>query len=138
MWVIRRRVRDATGSLHKYLATVACALVSQLDKSQAFVMGSSYHGNNCGYCHACVRMRLNAARGRNPEPLECAYKHILESYGEASQQVGKVPESPKPVCASCRWTSDAQFPETPPLVSDLSLEWSSRSSHRSRSRRRNR
>lgn len=94
---------------------------------------SVLRGEICGYCNACVRIRLCAARGRDPEPLECAYKHILESYGGKSEPV--VAESPKPACASCRWTSDAQFPETPPSLSDLSLEWSSRSSQ-SRTRRR--
>ncbi|KAJ2944345.1 hypothetical protein O0L34_g18347 [Tuta absoluta] len=94
------------------------------------------NSDNCGYCHACVRQRLNTARGRKPEPLECAYKHILESYNGETQPVGKVPDPPKSICASCRWTSDAQFPETPSSVSDLSLEWNPRSSHRYRSRRR--
>ncbi|KPI97403.1 hypothetical protein RR46_09310 [Papilio xuthus] len=98
---------------------------------------SILRGDTCGYCNACVRIRLCAARGRSPEPLECAYKHILESYSGESP-VTKAPESPKPVCACCRWTSDAQFPETPPSLSDLSTEWSSRSSHRSRTRRRKR
>ncbi|KAJ0178309.1 hypothetical protein K1T71_006132 [Dendrolimus kikuchii] len=94
-------------------------------------------GDTCGYCSACVRARLSAARGRSPEPLECAYKHILDSYGNKTIQP-KMLESPKSACDSCRWTSDAQFPETPPSSSDLSLEWSSRSSNRSRTRRRKR
>ncbi|CAG4950287.1 unnamed protein product [Colias eurytheme] len=98
---------------------------------------SALRGDTCGYCTACVRLRLSAARGRSPEPLECAYKHILESYGSGGSGE-KVPEAPKPVCASCRWTSDAQFPETPPSSSDLSLEWSTPPSHRSRTRRRKR
>ncbi|CAB3251551.1 unnamed protein product [Arctia plantaginis] len=98
---------------------------------------SSLREDSCGYCNACVRVRLCAARGRSPEPLECAYKHILESYSE-NVKTGNVPESPKSSCASCRWTSHAQFPETPPSSSDLSLEWSSRSSQRSRTRRRKR
>ncbi|KOB73289.1 Flagellar FliJ protein [Operophtera brumata] len=98
---------------------------------------SDLRGETCGYCSACVRARLSAARGRSPEPLECAYKHILESY--TSEKPGKLPDSPKPACASCRWTSNAQFPETPPQsASDFSLEWSSRSSQRSRTRRRKR
>ncbi|CAH2039640.1 unnamed protein product, partial [Iphiclides podalirius] len=101
---------------------------------------SVLRGDTCGYCNACVRVRLCAARGRSPEPLECAYKHILESYGGGapSAKAPESAESPKPVCASCRWTSDAQFPETPPSLSDLSTEWSSRSSQRSRMRRRKR
>lgn len=94
--------------------------------------------DGCGYCHACVRVRLNAARGRSPEPLECAYKHILESYGEEGAPAGKLPDTPKSACVSCRWTSDAQFQETPPSLSDLSLEWSLRSPQRSRTRRRKR
>ncbi|CAH2244362.1 uncharacterized protein LOC120630591 [Pararge aegeria] len=97
---------------------------------------SALRGDICGYCNACVRIRLCAARGRSPEPLECAYKHILESYGKEKSE--KLLETPKPVCASCRWTSDAQFPESPPSSSDLSLEWSSQSSHRPRTRRRKR
>ncbi|CAF4908471.1 unnamed protein product [Pieris macdunnoughi] len=97
---------------------------------------NSLRGDTCGYCNACVRLRLCAARGRSPEPLECAYKHILESYGGLSSGE-KVVESPKPACASCRWTSNAQFPETPPSSSDLSLEWSPQS-NRSRTRRRKR
>lgn len=100
---------------------------------------SALRGDICGYCNACVRQRLSAARGRNPEPVECAYKHILDSYaGSAGAAAGKQPETPKSACASCRWTSDAQFPETPTSSSDLSLEWSSRSSHHSRTRRRKR
>lgn len=102
------------------------------------MVNSVLRGEICGYCNACVRIRLCAARGRNPEPLECAYKHILESYGGKSEPVGMVPESPKSACASCRWTSDAQFPETPPSLSDPSLEWSSRSSLQLRTRRRKR
>lgn len=99
---------------------------------------SVLRGDICGYCNACVRIRLCAARGRSPEPLECAYKHILESYGVNSGGAEKLLNTPKPACASCRWTSDAQFPETPPSSSDLSLEWSSQSSHRARTRRRKR
>ncbi|XP_052754986.1 uncharacterized protein LOC128201595 [Galleria mellonella] len=99
---------------------------------------SFLRGDTCGFCNACVRVRLCAARGRSPEPLECAYKHILESYGSGAEKVNKEPESPKSVCSSCRWTSDAQFPETPSSISDLSLEWNSRSSQRSRTRRRKR
>ncbi|OWR53788.1 hypothetical protein KGM_204883 [Danaus plexippus plexippus] len=100
---------------------------------------SSLRGEICGYCNACVRIRLCAARGRSPEPLECAYKHILDSYGGKNIEPEKVLDTHKPACASCRWTSDAQFPETPPSSSDLSLEWSSQSqSHRARLRRRKR
>ncbi|CAH0694156.1 unnamed protein product [Spodoptera exigua] len=98
---------------------------------------SALSEDSCGYCTACVRARLSAARGRCPEPSECAYKHILESYSPNAKP-GKVPDTPKSACASCRWTSHAQFPETPPSSSDLSLEWSSRSSERSRTRRRKR
>uniref|UniRef100_A0A2A4K6X4 Uncharacterized protein n=1 Tax=Heliothis virescens TaxID=7102 RepID=A0A2A4K6X4_HELVI len=98
---------------------------------------SALREDSCGYCTACVRARLCAARGRSPEPLECAYKHILESYSPNGKP-GKIPETPKSACDSCRWTSHAQFPETPPSSSDLSLEWSSRSSQRSRTRRRKR
>ncbi|KAG7296069.1 hypothetical protein JYU34_021166 [Plutella xylostella] len=97
---------------------------------------SSLSGDNCGYCSACVRLRLCAARGRSPEPVQCAYRHILESYGGGER--ARAPEPPRGGCASCRWTSDAQFPETPPSSCDLSLEWSSRSSTRSRTRRRKR
>nr|XP_053606365.1 uncharacterized protein LOC128672888 [Plodia interpunctella] len=97
---------------------------------------SILRGETCGYCNACLRIRLCAARGRNPEALECAYKHILKSYGEGvPENPAKVLDSPRSICASCRWTSDAQFPETPTSVSDLSLEWSSRSSERSRRKR---
>ncbi|KAL0822561.1 hypothetical protein ABMA28_004603 [Loxostege sticticalis] len=102
---------------------------------------NTLRGDICGYCNACVRQRLNAARGRSPEPVECAYKHILDSYGAGGGGAAaeKQPQSPKSACASCRWTSDAQFPETPLSSSDLSLEWSSRSSsQRSRTRRRKR
>ncbi|XP_063382058.1 uncharacterized protein LOC134668540 [Cydia fagiglandana] len=99
---------------------------------------SVLRGETCGYCSACVRIRLCTARGRSPEPLECAYKHILESYGSGSEAPVKTLEAPKAACSSCRWTSDAQFPETPPSYSDLSQEWSSRSSTRSRTRRRKR
>lgn len=90
--------------------------------------------DTCGYCNACVRLRLCVARGRDPEPmLVCAYKHILESYSGVAPP--KPPETAKAACASCRWTSDAQFPETPPSSSDLSLEWSSRSTNRTSRRR---
>lgn len=101
---------------------------------------SDLRGDICGYCNACVRVRVNAARGRHLEPFECAYKHILESYSGAGEYEAteKIPPTPKSVCASCRWTSDAQFPETPPSSSDLSLEWSSQSSYRPRIRRRKR
>ncbi|XP_041986967.1 uncharacterized protein LOC121738790 [Aricia agestis] len=98
---------------------------------------SALRGDICGYCNACVRLRLSAARGRTPEPVECAYKHILESYKSDGAAADKAPEIPKPKCASCRWTSNAQFPETPTSSSDLSLEWNE-SSYRSRTRRRKR
>ncbi|VVD04309.1 unnamed protein product [Leptidea sinapis] len=97
---------------------------------------SAARGDSCGYCNACVRMRLNAARGRRPETLECAYKHILDSYNDGTT-AETVPETPQPACASCRWTSHAQFPETPPSSSDPSLEWSP-ASLKPRARRRKR
>ncbi|CAG9793844.1 unnamed protein product [Diatraea saccharalis] len=98
---------------------------------------SVFRGDICGYCNACVRSRLDAARGRDTGPVECAYKHILDAYCPGGGNT-KPPESPKAACASCRWTSDAQFPESATSSSDLSLEWSSRSSHRSCMRRRKR
>lgn len=99
---------------------------------------STLRGDICGYCNACVRIRLCAARGRSPEPVECAYKHILESYSGEGNGPEKVSETPKSKCTCCRWTSNAQFPETPTSSSDLSLEWSSQSSQRYRTRRRKR
>ncbi|CAK1556236.1 unnamed protein product [Leptosia nina] len=125
--------RDA----HKYTvsSTLVIVFLGQLLIAHVKMVKSSLRSDTCGYCYACVRLRLCAARGRSPEPLECAYKHILESYGGGSPGE-KVAESPKPACVSCRWTSDAQFPETPPSSSDLSLEWSPQMTRSRRRRKR--
>lgn len=70
---------------------------------------------SCGYCKVCVRRRVMKAVGRTPETaLECAYKHILDSYstalgsrpGASPGVLANPPSSPGDSCSTnCRWTS---------------------------------
>lgn len=70
---------------------------------------------SCGYCKVCVRRRIMKAVGRTPETaLECAYKHILDSYsaalgsrpGASPGVLANPPSSPGESCSTnCRWTS---------------------------------